>query len=66
MDLEKVTFFMVGIVFLILNIIRSRYLKVVYLRLCLHETEEILLQTQLQFNVEGLECKNLCSTLVAN
>lgn len=57
---------MVGIVFWILNIIRPRYLKVVYLRLCLHEIEEILLQTWLKFNVEGLECKNLSSTVVAN
>lgn len=57
---------MVGIIFWILNIIRPRYLKVVYLRLYLHETEEILLQTWLKFNVEGLECKNLSSALVAN
>lgn len=39
---------------------------VVYLRLCLHETQEILLQMRLQFNVEGLEYKNLSSTLVIN
>lgn len=57
---------MVGIVFWILNTIRPRYLKVVYLRLCLHEIEEVLLQTRFKFNVEGLECKNLSSTLVAN
>ena len=32
MDLEKVTFFMVGIVFWIPNILRPRYLKIIYLK----------------------------------
>ena len=58
MDLEKVTSFMVGIIFRILNIVRPGYLKVV-----LSEVMSSLYTRKQGFNVE---CKNLSSTLVIN